>query len=66
MKSDTAMRYDTNANFFYVQVSKLSKQYSSLLGHQNHNQKIKHVVQLKQENVTLKSRVEALQLDLSK
>ena len=44
----------------------MSKQYSSLLGHQNHAQKIKHVVQLKQENVTLKSRVEALQLDLSK
>jgi len=48
------------------EVSKLSKQYSSLLGHQNHAQKIKHVVQLKQENVTLKARMEALQLDLSK
>merc|ERR1719383_710565 len=48
------------------EVTKLSTQYSSLLGHQNHNQKIKHVVQLKQENVTLKSKVEALQLDLSK
>merc|ERR1740128_487469 len=48
------------------EVSKLSKQYSSLLGHQNHAQKIQHVVKLKQENVSLKSRIEALQLDLSK
>merc|ERR1712045_512092 len=48
------------------EVSKLSKQYSSLLGHQNHAQKIKHVVNLKKENVTLKSKVESLQLDLSK
>ena len=44
----------------------MSKQYSSLLGHQNHAQKIQHVVKLKQENVSLKSRIEALQLDLSK
>merc|ERR1719259_637168 len=48
------------------EVTKLSKQYSSLLGHQNHAQKIKHVVQLKQENVTLKSKVESLQLELNK
>merc|ERR1712113_4594 len=48
------------------EVSKLSNQYSALLGHQNHKQKVKHVVQLKQENVSLKSEVEALQLDLSK
>merc|ERR1719292_28848 len=48
------------------EVTKLSTQYSSLLGHQNHAQKIKHVVQLKQENVSLKSKVEALQLELSK
>ena len=50
----------------YMSVSKLSNQYSALLGHQNHKQKVKHVVQLKEENVSLKSKVEALQLDLSK
>merc|ERR1719348_2274685 len=41
-------------------------QYSSLLGHQNHAQKIQHVVKLKQENVSLKSKVESLQLELNK
>jgi len=48
------------------EVNKLSKQYSSLLGHQNHAQKIQHVVKLKQENVSLKSKVESLQLELTK
>ena len=44
----------------------LATQYGQLLGHQNHNQKIKHMVKLKEENVALKSRVAALETDLAK
>ena len=38
-------------NNFVIQMNKLASQYSSLLGHQNHKQKIHHVQKLKQENM---------------
>lgn len=47
-------------------LKQLATQYGQLLGHQNHNQKIKHMVKLKEENVTLKTRVAALETDLAK
>ena len=47
-------------------MNKLATQYSSLLGHQNHKQKIQHVVKLKQENVKLKSEMENIKLELKK
>ena len=47
-------------------MNKLASEYSSLLGHQNHKQKIQHVVKLKQENVQLKSNMDQLKLDLKK
>merc|ERR1719187_449953 len=40
-----------------VEVDKLSKQYASLLGHQNHKQKIQHVLKLKTENNQLREDV---------
>lgn len=36
------------------EVDKLSKQYATLLGHQNHKQKIQHVLKLKTENNELR------------
>ena len=51
---------------FILQMNKLASEYSSLLGHQNHKQKIQHVVKLKQENVQLKSNMDQLKLDLKK
>jgi len=48
------------------EVKKLATQYGSLLGHQNHSQKIQHVVKIKQENVNLKTEVTALKEQLSK
>ena len=33
------------------QIKKLAMEYASLLGHQNHKQKINHLVRLKQENL---------------
>lgn len=36
------------------EVDKLSQQYAQLLGHQNHKQKIHHVLKLKKENGQLK------------
>merc|ERR1711881_243729 len=48
------------------EVKKLATQYGSLLGHQNHQQKIQHVVKIKQENVNLKSEVSALKDQLAK
>nr|XP_045618513.1 hyaluronan mediated motility receptor-like [Procambarus clarkii] len=42
------------------EVDKLSKQYATLLGHQNHKQKIQHVLKLKTENVQLKEEVHKL------
>ncbi|CAL4123174.1 unnamed protein product, partial [Meganyctiphanes norvegica] len=43
-----------------VEVDKLSKQYASLLGHQNHKQKIQHVLKLKTENNQLREDVTKL------
>merc|ERR1711997_861723 len=48
------------------EMNKLASEYSSLLGHQNHKQKIQHVVKLKQENVELKINMDQLKLDLKK
>merc|ERR1719228_290500 len=48
------------------EVKKLATQYGSLLGHQIHQQKIQHVVKIKQENVNLKSEVSALKDQLAK
>jgi len=48
------------------EVKKLATQYGSLLGHQNHQQKIQHVVKIKQENVNLKNEVAGLKEQLSK
>ncbi|KAK3855032.1 hypothetical protein Pcinc_038537 [Petrolisthes cinctipes] len=39
------------------EVDKLSQQYAQLLGHQNHKQKIHHVLKLKKENGQLKEEV---------
>ncbi|XP_042858234.1 myosin-13-like isoform X2 [Penaeus japonicus] len=39
------------------EVDKLSKQYATLLGHQNHKQKIQHVLKLKTENNELREEV---------
>jgi len=48
------------------EVKKLATQYGSLLGHQNHQQKIHHVVKIKQENVGLKNEVAGLKEQLAK
>ena len=50
----------------YFQVKKLATQYGSLLGHQNHQQKIQHVVKIKQENVNLKAETRSLKEQLAK
>ena len=54
-------------------MNKLASDYSSLLGHQNNKQKIKHVtlcrqhmVKLKQENVTLKTDLDKIKLELQR
>ena len=47
-------------------MNKLASQYSSLLGHQNHKQKIHHVVKLKQDNVGLKTEIEHLKLEVKR
>ena len=36
------------------ELNRLADAYARLLGHQNQKQKIKHVIKLKEENVTLK------------
>jgi len=48
------------------EVKKLATQYGSLLGHQNHQQKIQHVVKIKKENVDLKAEVTTLKEQLAK
>merc|ERR1711976_320536 len=48
------------------QVNKLADQYANLLGHQNHKQKIHHLVRLKQENLDLREENAKLNLDLNK
>ncbi|XP_058852753.1 hyaluronan-mediated motility receptor-like isoform X2 [Acipenser ruthenus] len=49
-----------------VELNNLSDAYAKLLGHQNHKQKIKHVVKLKEQNHILKQEVAKLQGLLSK
>ena len=41
-------------------------QYAQLLGHQNHKQKIKYLVQIKDENVSLKEQLAKLELENAK
>jgi len=48
------------------EVQKLATQYGSLLGQQNHKQKIQHVVKLKQENVSMKKEIATLKEQISK
>ena len=48
------------------QVNKLADQYTNLLGHQNHKQKIHHLVRLKQENLDLREENAKLNLELNK
>ncbi|XP_041078719.1 hyaluronan-mediated motility receptor-like isoform X2 [Polyodon spathula] len=49
-----------------MELNNLSDAYAKLLGHQNHKQKIKHVVKLKEQNYILKREVAKLQGQLSK
>merc|ERR1712150_115499 len=48
------------------EAKKLAVQNGRLLGHQNHSQKIQHVVKIKQENVQLKTEVTRLTEELLK
>ncbi|KAK7922548.1 hypothetical protein WMY93_009450 [Mugilogobius chulae] len=48
------------------ELNKLSDAYARLLGHQNQKQKIKHVVKLKDENLTLKNEVSKLRVLVSR
>ncbi|XP_037636119.1 hyaluronan mediated motility receptor [Sebastes umbrosus] len=48
------------------ELNKLSDAYARLLGHQNQKQKIKHVMKLKDENVTLKQEVSKLRSQVNR
>ncbi|XP_072295920.1 hyaluronan mediated motility receptor [Eucyclogobius newberryi] len=48
------------------ELNKLSDAYARLMGHQNQRQKIKHVVKLKDENLTLKQEVSKLRALVSR
>ncbi|KAA8588491.1 hypothetical protein FQN60_009836 [Etheostoma spectabile] len=48
------------------ELNKLSEAYARLLGHQNQKQKIKHVMKLKDENITLKQEVSKLRSQVSR
>ena len=48
------------------EVKKLASQYGQLLGHQNHKQKIQHLVKLKQENVVMREEMAGMRLELDK
>merc|ERR1719330_257902 len=48
------------------QVQKLADRYTNLLGHQNHKQKIHHLVRLKQENLDMREEIAKLTLELNK
>ena len=48
------------------EVKKLASQYGQLLGHQNHKQKIQHLVKLKQDNVTMREEMASMRLELDK
>lgn len=47
------------------ELNRLADAYARLLGHQNQKQKIKHVIKLKNENVTLKQEVSKLRTQVS-
>ena len=48
------------------QVEDLASKYAQLLGHQNHKQKIHHLVKLKQDNLDLRTELAKVNLDLNK
>ena len=48
------------------QVQKLADRYTNLLGHQNHKQKIHHLVRLKQENLDMREELAKVNLELNK
>ncbi|XP_074531028.1 hyaluronan mediated motility receptor [Halichoeres trimaculatus] len=48
------------------ELNKLSDAYARLLGHQNQKQKIKHVMKLKDENITLKQELSKLRSQVSR
>ncbi|CAL8262750.1 unnamed protein product [Lota lota] len=48
------------------ELNRLADAYARLLGHQNQKQKIKHVIKLKEENVTLKQEVSKLRSQVSR
>jgi len=48
------------------QVEDLATKYAQLLGHQNHKQKIHHLVKLKQDNLDLRTELAKVNLDLNK
>jgi len=48
------------------QVEELSTKYAQLLGHQNHKQKIHHLVKLKQDNLDLRTELAKVNLELNK
>merc|ERR1719322_1473399 len=48
------------------EVKKLATQYGQLLGHQNHKQKIQHLVKLKQENVDMREEMSRMRMELDK
>merc|ERR1711974_192660 len=47
-------------------MSKLFDEYANLLGHQNHKQKIHHLVRLKQENLDMREELAKVNLELNK
>lgn len=47
-------------------VQKLFSDYTNLLGHQNHKQKIHHLVRLKQENLDMREELAKVNLELTK
>ena len=48
------------------EVKKLATQYGQLLGHQNHKQKIQHLVRLKKENVDMREEMSRMRIELDK
>ena len=48
------------------EVKKLASQYGRLLGHQNHKQKIQHLVKLKEDNVAMKEEICVMRHELDK
>merc|ERR1739844_384566 len=47
-------------------MTNLFDEYTNLLGHQNHKQKIKHLVRLKQENLDMREELAKVNLELNK